>query len=713
MNSPHSLTIVEAVEALSTIVDLPVEKEIGILQKHQMKHGVNQITYKTIEWLDQEHLEDGMQAVKEVFGTVFNYLETFFRQDQEKDFKSLSGVKSIMLLVGEAAKKIDKYSHLFHESNFKSITETDEFQKLQDFYQRKIAHTVDENTLGKWILGIAQQVWEKQSQIKSVTPTVIETDHVFIDLESVKNDSDYELFFIRKADGSRFFSPRLVRNIKLVSDFGSLIGSPKKADLLSDLSIWKDRYVHQVAKEIYKRCQSDLDQFFSVAYKDRDNELTDILSKAIFALMLATNPQNLMSNQGKKSSIQYFYDFMLFFREALRSREYELLLAYPPQKENGVGESLLNTIQTLSEELFHNKNSLETLQPLVRQLLDEGRNIISPDHHGESKTLWSRLAGSWQALAKVMKTHPNGPLGKVMESIENGEYNVFEPLNYLNIPNEIFSYYLPNKRVAILRIPCPTRQESTESAAILAEFKAFLNSGRKHLIVVMQDRTSWKECARAFALEGLSSKNALITLPTDSEFYQQITPYNEENRWDRFSSHLLDQAGDEQSGYYISANLREKIDLFIPKAIEGIHSLFFQNKNVLTKEERLCFIDLFYLFLSLKAVDISQPDSMSYICKDGLDTGNLFSCFMWAFFQILPQEGLQEFKVEHLEAQLFGPVLINRERVPLTERFQRIIRSLKHIEGVKEDLGSERYEMLVRQTMRILYEHPIADSHVQ
>lgn len=713
MNNQNSLTIVEAVEALSTIVDLPVEKDMGILQKSSMKGGVSQITFKTIEWLDENHPEEGLQAVKEVFGTVFKYLETFFQHDHEKNFKSLSGVKSIMLLVGEAAKKIDKYSHIFHETNYKSVTDTPEFQQLQDFYQRKIAHTVDEGTLSKWILGIAQQVWEKQSQQKTTSASVVETDHVFIDLESVKNDSDYELFFIRKADGTRFFSPRLVRNIKLVSDFGTLIGSPKKADLLSDLAIWKDRYVHHVARDIYKRCHSALDKFFTVAYADKDNPLTEDLAKSIFALMLASNPQNLMSNHGKKSSIQYFSDFLMFYREALRSREYELILAYPP-KDDSSGECLLHTVEALSEGLFYNKYALETLQPLVRQLIEEGRNIISPDHHhNDNKSLWCRLAGSWQALSKVMKTHPNGPLGKVMESIENGDYNTFEPLNHINIPNEIFSFYLPNKRVAVLRIPCPTRQDSTENASVLAEFKAFLRTSPKHLIIVMQDRTSWKECARAFALEGLAGKNSLMTLPTDSEFYLQLTPYNEENRWDRFSNSLLDQAGDEQAGYFISDNLRDKMDLFIPKAIEGIHSLFFQNKNVLTREERLCFLDIFYLFLSMKAIDISQPDSMSFICKDGLDTSNLFSCFMWAFFQILPQEGFQEFKVDHLEALLFGPVLINRERVPLTERFQRMIRSLKHLENVKEDMGKEHYEMLVRQTMRILYEHDLADSHTQ
>ncbi len=66
-----------------------------------------------------------------------------------------------------------------------------------------------------------------------------ETKHLFVDLDSVKKDILSMNFFYRKEDGTRFFNPRLIRNIKLVSDFGLNVGKEEEKDPLFDLTTWR------------------------------------------------------------------------------------------------------------------------------------------------------------------------------------------------------------------------------------------------------------------------------------------------------------------------------------------------------------------------------------------------------------------------------------------------------------------------------------------
>ena len=42
-----------------------------------------------------------------------------------------------MVLVGEAAKKLDKYIELFQKINVRSVTELREYKQLQEFYFSK------------------------------------------------------------------------------------------------------------------------------------------------------------------------------------------------------------------------------------------------------------------------------------------------------------------------------------------------------------------------------------------------------------------------------------------------------------------------------------------------------------------------------------------------------------------------------------------------
>ena len=66
-----------------------------------------------------------------------------------------------------------------------------------------------------------------------------------------------------------------------------------------------------------------------------------------------------------------------------------------------------------------------------------------------------------------------------------------------------------------------------------------------------------------------------------------------------------------------------------------IHTLFFGGKKMLTHRNRLDFIEIFYILLTLKLIEESSPDSMSFTCKDALDTGIVHSAELFAFLRLL------------------------------------------------------------------------------
>lgn len=703
--SIDNMTLLEAVETLSNIAELNIEPEIGILKKQERE----ETTLKMVEWLDQGEPEAGLKAIKSVYSSVLSYLHQFYEQDLSylHDPLKVEGFKTVMVLVGEAARKIDHYQAQFQKSHARSILESKEYKDLSEFYRRNIYPTVDSGTLGKWLLAISAKAWDKRAKGRWGKKSP-ETQHVYIDLDSVKKDTEYELFFIRKTDGNRFFSPRLIRNLKLVSDFGAYFGEEKKVDFLSDLAIWRDRQLHHSAKEIYNGTKDILDTFFRDVFRHKDYDIVRATTKAIFALMLAANPIHLRNAPGKKSAYDYFEDFLKYLRVALKTRAFEKMSAYPPKKGHVIEQKVEETLYALTYRLFVHTGSLEAVFPFIEHLIEEGERLVAPEHQLESHLLWSRLALSWQALCKVMKSHPFGPILKIIESIELRQYNQFEPISADNIPHHIFSLYLPHHRMNILRIPCPIQQEITTQAHVIPEFRAFLACGKKHLTVNLQDRTSWRESARVFAMEALNETAPVVTLATDTDFYQQLSPYHEDSHWENFSSHLLDQSTDPQAGFYFPAPLNEKMEAFIPKAIESLHALFFKNKNTLTRAERQVFIDIFYLFLVLKVIDVTTPDTLSFSCKDGIDTGNLFAHFLWAFFLMLSDE-LQDEDVKKLESSLYAPALLSRERLPLHDRFQRILAAVRHIETVKHEMGSAPFTTLVKEAFKILFVTPFWD----
>jgi hypothetical protein len=726
-----TLTIVEAVETLSRIADMNLEHGVGFVKESERSTEPTpmSLTYRTVELIPSGDPENTVKEVRETFRVILNYLHNFYEKEYHyvADPEINEGIKTIMVLVGEAAKKLDKYTTLFHHHKAVSVTELKEYKRLQEFYLTRISHKVDEGMLGKWILALTNRMTPPPQKPSKVTlkPKSL-TKHVFVDLDGVKKDSEYELFFIRKEDGTRFFNPRVIRNIKLVCDFGDYFTERKKEDdPLESLNAWQDHFAHVLAKQILHPISELATAFYHCNIKTQTSELGDCLSKALVALMLSSDAHNLLHDLSLKCSIDYLKDFEHFMRQALHTREYQKLIAYPPKKSDVESTCLLELSQALCKALFVYTQGDVNLVNRIAELVKEAAREVSPEHaHASGNLIWNRLASNHAALVKMMKRHPNGPLFKVLDLLENGSYNAFDPISQNNLPHQMYSLYVDNRRIINVHLPSPIYQEFIQKATVIEEFKAFLRAldpsiGEKHLLFNLQDRTSWREHARSIALEDLqklsdfSNRLTVVTLPKDTEFYYQLPPYQEENHAEVFMKRFKEQIKNEESGFYFPPQIKEALfPEFVDEVIHTVHRVFFSGKNVLLREHRINFIELVYQFLELKIIELVHPSSMSFTCKDGVDIGSTASAELFLFLKLLSEEGLSERDFDLLNYVLYGSSISVRQRVILPERFQRLLNVVKTLELANEEFGSANYGRLIREAFGLLFKSPMLNGKV-
>lgn len=721
-----ALTLVEAVETLSSIADLQFDREVGISQQHNLNINDKELTYHTVHWLHEQGADGTINIVKETFRVILNYLQNFYKNEYSHitDTKAIEGIKTIMVLVGEAAKKLDKYTTLFDKTKKQSVTNLREFKQLQEFYLTRVAKKIDEGTISKWILALARKGAERETKIGSFKTQ--NTKHVFMDLESVKKDTEYELFFLRKEDGTRFFSPRLIRNIKLINDFGTYLGEEKEEDPLISVTEWQDKTALTCAKNIIRSTRTYIEKFFRVARLAKDKELVENANKMLMALMLAGNPRHLSSEV--KRNRGYFRDFQVFLRRCLQSTEYQKLMAYTSDKSNQFATAILSLLHFISMSLYTQLTGYQEWMSNIHRLIDKATEKLSADHKEACKSvkkLWCKLAGDYASMSKFLKGHASGPLNKILTVLEEGECNEFDPILQDNLPSQLFTLYSQENRIQFARWPSPTYQEVINRANMNEEFKAFLygcahgHTVNKVLIFNFQDRVSWKEHCRCLAIEDLSNKESfskhfdVVTIAKDTEFYHQLAPYNQENNAQVFIKQFHEQLADENGGYFFPARLRKDLlRNFIPGALEAVHRIFFSNKNVLTREQRLDFIEIFYLFLQLKIIENLKPDHVGLACKDGLDISSSAGAELFIFLKLLHQERLSENDQEHLELMIYGPCLITRERMMMPDRFNRMLSIIKSVELIREHFGNAGFAKIIQEAFGYLYKTPILSGKV-
>lgn len=699
--SAHALNIVEVLENLTTLVDAESLGEIEVTSDNRLIARKKEKEESDVYWIQAGTDDQTLRAIKQTFHSVHLYLQHSFEKVEEgQDPKRfVEGVGTIMVLVGEAAKKLEKMGAVFKEK----VSELEEYKKLQDFYK----NTVAKGAFSHLSKNLALK--EKKERAKEQEEEIEEIGgvHLLNNIDVIKEDLLYELFYLKNEEGHHFYTHELARNIKLACDFGEFSKEYFGDDPLLQIKNWEDKNLQVLAGYILQQAKSRIRKFYKEARGYKNVPFVILVNNALMALMLASNTRNLIRQFSLKGSHRYFSDFQHFLREILHSRDYQRQVLYPSTEEL----FFANAAELVRELCYHLFAS-----GIVNEELKEGLMALSKiDTLPSESKLSEIMETTYGHLAMAFKNHPSGPVFKALDLLYEEELLIFDPLMQGNLP-EVEAHIKENEHeIALLRLACPTMQEIISRAYIVDEFKEYLRSvlgnkeGAHHLIINYQDKTSWKEHARASALEELGNQAefsellTVVTLSKDSDFYHQSGLYSDlsraENFIEQFKEHLLD----ENTGYYFPKKIKKLLfDQFIDQLFATIHKTFFDNHDLISLQERQNFIEIAYGFIELKLMEETQCTRLCLTSKDGLDISATASAALLVLIRLADNKPLEQKEKEQMMYLLFGQTIMIRERNLHKTRFDRFLQLVKLLENTPNYLMS--FKSLFAHEMHIHFE---------
>lgn len=657
LQTTKSLSFDEALENLNSMaaIDLHNPPPLSIVSSRKFQFAEID---SSVKWLSGEGEDPVLEVVDSTYRTIYEYLIQLVQQEGLDEKLATS----LMALVSDSAQKMERYltERLGHPLS-KKISERESYLSLKQFYRDWVAETKEKGQ----------------------------------EIESIRRDHDYELFLLRKEDGTPYFDIELIRNVKMVVGFE---GGDLDEDPLLRVRSLVDRDAQASAAQILHESAPWIKKYYSLPLDLRKNPLAEKIGMTILALFLAANPKNLIQNTTGKSSLQYFNDFHEFLRQSFQTETYQHQIAYSPDTAKEAVS--LHLAHSLCHSLFFRLGGIKTeALGLIHRIMhrgEKGQKVHSGDTH------WNQFLLDDDAFRTALSHFPNGPLFKTLDLIREGGEE-FDPLTQECRPMRLFRISKRVKEIDCLRLPSPTRQMSIDFAQVSDEFKGFLrslaeqNPAGRHLLFQLQDRTSWKEEGRCHALEEFA-KNAeiakqflLFTLPKNGEFYSQTGNFFDIEEASLFIAAFKKQF---QSHHWLfNAPLGWKeASSFIDRALPILHKTCFNSASTLSRRDREDFIEIFYHFFALHTIDLIHPTSISFTCKDGIDTGAAATAFFFVFLKLF-FEGKFTSREDHdfLRLLLYVPALFVRERAIDAERFTRQLSAMEKlsfsIEKVKKEMA--------------------------
>ena len=667
----EELTIMEAVDALSSMAEIDPKE----LKDNFLKLKAGEEPLRLLYWLDLKDPQKTLSNIQQMFRTLYRYLEFFYKEDRAslKESTNQRGIQAMMTIANEAVQSMDLCAFALNDQK---VSDLKEYEVLLNYYNKRILSFIE---------------LEEEEELDIQPTSISEIRRMGLkDLEVVKKDRDYELFFIRREDGSTFFNRDLLRHLRLITNFDDTLTELQEQDPLTKLILVHDKEMHHSALQIRKSVDYDLHMFYKEALLNREKPLVGDVCFACMALMLSANPRHLMQNTTKKSALAYFQDFQMHMKKILSSADYLQLISNPIDPDDTLNQSMVHLIQALTYAFFTRTGHRTEMLGFIRNLMAKGKKQ-------EGSSLWNYLIDVQEDIYNVLRNFPNGPLFKALDVFHTPEdFRGFDPITQGNQPSKMYVASFRHFHVDCLRMPSPTTQRYIQKANMTQEFKAFLQQlashkrGDQHLMVNLQDRTSWEERARCEALEQAQmdaeiSKNfAVVTLPKHTDFYYQTDVYAKINNADDFMNLVLEQvkSGEECGFFFIQSFPLKAAVSFTKKALPVIHKTFFGGKNVLSRKNRHDFIEIFYYFLTLKIIEEVQPHSLSFTCKDAVDIGAAMSAGFYSFLKMMSRSSdWQSHEKDFLLWMCFGPALSIRERVIDLQRLTRTISALACIDS--------------------------------
>lgn len=670
-------SIQEALDNLATIVGIDLENPplIGIVKDRKIVTDNDDFGSASVIWLSEEP-EILLEVMDITYRTIHNHLISLseYNEMDWDDQKALKGISAMMSLVSESSEVFDRYMEFRQGKRGVSIKERPEYQDLMYYYQNRFSKKL------------------KSKQEEYETPA-----EAMVDIEAVKRDHDYELFYLRKEDGSTYYNTDTIRNLRLSIDF-TVEGNDLEEDPLLKIRSMQDRDLQASSGQILHACYSAMQDFYKQCKKIENNQFCNFLKMASFALFLASNPRNLIQNTIGKSSLQYYEDFHYFLRKALNSVEYQRMIAYPPESSDKAAQSQLYLVHSFAYFFFFRLGGVkQEVIGLIHRTMRKGEKEVALP---KGSTIWNQLMVDDEKFRTQMSNFPNGPLFKIFDLVretkDEDQLVPFDPIGQQNLPQKLFTVHLRKLQVPILRLPCPTNQSIINKADILEEFRGALrylsmeSSHKKHLLINFQDRTSWKEFARTRSLEQLQNHAefrkslVVVTLPKSTDFYYQNFEYFKmDSAKDFLASFAAQFETPEDCGFFFPPSLKiEQIAQFVSALLEKIHAEFFGSKKTLDRNEREDFIEIFYQFFLLKLIDWIEPDSASFSCKDALDTSATALGTFFVFIQLFNGSFDQREELDFFRWMVYAPAFIVRERPVDAEKLNRALSALETFEEI-------------------------------
>lgn len=676
------LTLLEAVDDLAHMAEVDQSPP-----QDGPTHDVEPV--QTLSWQDPEHFTYSKERAIAVFRSIINYLQSLFEEGRQElsDPEIQRGIQALMVLTSEAVQKMDGW--LKKSGKEESLTELAEYKELQQFYLTKIVQKFE---------GIVESVEIPEELAKRAKTAAFEIKQPGLkDVGAVRSDKEYELFAIKKRDGTPFFSRGLLRHMYLVRQCEALLPELAGEDPLVRMKGILDRDLHLSAKGILHLAAPYIESYYKDAMQHKSKGFVAALNKALMALMLASNNRNLLQNTIGKSCLDYYSDFHFYLREALTSKEYQHFILHPPKPSESFSRSLIHLLHVLCSAFFLRVSAKEEMASFIRLLIERGGEGSVTEEPTHTPLLeWETLLDEDEHLRFFLTQYPNSPLKKALDLFtEEKALKGFDPIGHGNFPSKMYMIENGTSSIACIRLGSPTFQESINKAQVVDEFRGFLRSKNygRTLVINLQDRTSWLEHARSVAIEELQKEKEfeqslmVITLPKHTDFYMQVGPYFDLNDAATFKDQFLQQImSGEVCGFSFPHDTnKSELHKFLPHAIDMIHKVFFGSKELLLQKNRLDFIEILYLLLVLKVVELFQPEMLSFTCKDAIDTGPAESAELFAFLRMLhnPAGWTQEEK-SLLLWMVYSPALLSRERVIDIQRFSRMIGALSVVQAEVE-----------------------------
>jgi hypothetical protein len=684
-------SIQEALDNLAIIVGLDLESPplIGLVKGKRIVTDKEDYGSAAVTWLSEEP-EILFEVMDITYRTIHNHLIALTEHSEMNwdDQKAIKGIAAMMSLVSESAVIFDRY--MAYRAGRKdpkgiSIAERPEYQDLMYYYQNRFS-----------------------KQMKSKHEEYEAPAEALVDVEAVKRDRDYELFYLRKEDGGVYYNTDIIRNLKTSIDF-SVESDTLEEDPLLKIRAMQDRDLQASAGQILAGCHDEIEDFYKLSKKLENHQWASSLRLALFALFLAANPRNLIQNTIGKSCLQYYEDFHHFLRRTLRTVEYQRVIAYPPESSDRTAHALLHLTHSLCYLFFTRSGGVkQEVIGLIHRTMRKGEKEAALP---KGEAIWTQCIYDDEKFRTEMSHFPNGPLFKIFDLIrESKDENTlipFDPIGQQNLPMRLFDIRSRALAVHMIRLPSPTIQVIINKVDVVEEFKGYLRhfskeSGqKKHLMVNFQDRTSWKEFARCKALDQLQNNAEfrrnfyVVTIPKSTDFYYQNFEYFNMEKADEFLASFIAQFdAPEECGFFFPPTLKpEQLSSFIKQVIPFIHQEFFASAKTLPRRQREDFIEIFYQFFLLKLIDWFEPETMSFTCKDSLDTSAAAQATFFAFIQLFNQSFDQREEIDFFRWLMYSSAFFIRERPVDVERFNR---SLSALETFDAQMGTRSSELIKR-----------------